>query len=72
MSKRLTDNDPIDFGKYKGKALGNGDVPASYLLYCYRKGMITPSVRNYVRVNYDVLLKQEQDEKNKSTSTDNR
>ena len=65
MAKSLTENDPIDFGKYKGKALK--EIPAGYLLYCYHKDRVTPSVRQYIKHNYMKLWKQEQDEKNQKS-----
>lgn len=64
MAKTLTDQDPIDFGKYEGTPLI--DVPGEYLLYCYRQGTITPSVKNYVRYNMDVLLFEERENEKKN------
>lgn len=60
--KTLTENDPIDFGKYKGKFLNQ--VPASYLLYCYRNDRVTPAVRLYIARNYMELWQKERHEKN--------
>lgn len=45
----LKDGDEMPFGKYGGEKLG--DVPASYLLWCYEQEWIHdwPGVRDYIK-----------------------
>ena len=54
--KRLTDDDPMPFGKHKGERME--DVPADYLLFIFEKGSCTAAVSEYCRNCYDVLKKQ--------------
>jgi len=44
---------PIGFGIHKGKKMI--DVPADYLLFCYRKGKLPSYIRDYVIHNLEVL-----------------
>ncbi len=55
----LTDNSPMPFGRYKGKALVN--VPASYLLVIYRQGIhpLYNDVKAYIEENMTVLQAEE-------------
>ncbi|WP_426292027.1 putative quorum-sensing-regulated virulence factor [Dyadobacter endophyticus] len=50
---KLTDNSPMPFGKYKGKAMAN--IPAPYLLYLHEQGCSDPAVKHYLVCNLDIL-----------------
>lgn len=55
---KLTDTDPMPFGKYRGKPMQ--DVPVSYLHWLYHdsedgKREATDAVRQYVRDNITAL-----------------
>lgn len=50
MARTLTEEDIIDYGKYKGTKLKN--IPASYLLWVYDNDRATPEIRRYVKQNY--------------------
>lgn len=52
----LEDTDPMPFGMHKGKKMI--DVPADYLLFIYHEGKISPTVKEYVEANLDVLQAQ--------------
>ncbi len=57
-NKQLTDNCPMPFGQYKGKAMAN--VPDSYLRWLHAEGSDTtrmhfPEVFEYIKENADVL-----------------
>jgi len=52
----LTDNSPMPFGKFKGKAMV--DVPAIYLLWLHNEGCDNPAVKRYILDNLDVLKKE--------------
>lgn len=67
MARMMTENDPIDFGKYQGTPLK--DVPASYLMWCLLNDRITPAVKRYVKENFDKIQKQVDYEKAKRTKT---
>jgi uncharacterized protein (DUF3820 family) len=55
--KELTDQSPITFGKFRGRALV--DVPAIYLLYIYDNDMVyDPAVKKYIENNIEVLKKE--------------
>ncbi len=56
LSKPLTDNDPMPFGKHEGEAMLN--VPASYLLWLSKQDWVEekyPLVWAYIEDNYDIL-----------------
>jgi uncharacterized protein (DUF3820 family) len=52
----ITDNTPMPFGKYAGKAMIN--VPALYLLWLYNQGCNHEGVRRYIIGNLDALKKE--------------
>ena len=52
----FTDNTPMPFGKYVGKAMIN--VPAVYLLWLHNKGCDHQGVKNYINDNLDALQKE--------------
>ncbi|RUP39785.1 MAG: hypothetical protein EKK63_09105 [Acinetobacter sp.] len=49
----FTDNTPMPFGRYRGKAMVN--VPAQYLLWLYNNGCGHAGVRNYIIANLNCL-----------------
>jgi uncharacterized protein (DUF3820 family) len=49
----FTDNTPMPFGKYMGKAMVN--VPAIYLLWLYNEGCSHDGVRKYIINNLDAI-----------------
>lgn len=49
----LTDDSPMPFGKYKGKAMI--DVPASYLIYLYEQDFCYGAVKDYIKENMNAL-----------------
>lgn len=51
----MNDNSLMPFGKYRGEKLGN--IPASYLLYCYEKCWLEcyNELKKYVEDNYQNL-----------------
>lgn len=51
--RRLTDEDPMPFGKYKGEKMTN--VPAEYLLWLYNEDIKPGSVRDYIEDNLDAI-----------------
>lgn len=51
--KKLTDEDPMMFGKHKGTAMAN--VPADYLLYLYHNNLPDGNVRDYIEDNLDSI-----------------
>lgn len=54
--KKLTDEDVITFGKFKGKKLAN--VPAHYLLWVNENMKGLPDLKIYIRDNMEVLQKE--------------
>ncbi|MEO5915582.1 MAG: DUF3820 family protein [Luteolibacter sp.] len=50
---RLTDNDPMPFGKHKGKRME--DVPANYLLWLHSEGCSNPDVAAYIEESMAAL-----------------
>ncbi len=50
---KLTDNDPMPYGKHKGEKLAN--VPAQYLLWLYTNDKATPEVKQYIEDNKEEL-----------------
>ena len=56
ITQPLTDQDPMPFGKYRGKAMAN--VPAVYLLWLYNEGCNDMAVRQYITDNLDCLNKE--------------
>jgi uncharacterized protein (DUF3820 family) len=56
MNQPLTDNSPMPFGKFRGKAMI--EVPAHYLLWLYNKGCDHPAVKKYIQENLDALNKE--------------
>jgi uncharacterized protein (DUF3820 family) len=54
--KKLTDNDLMPWGKYKGDLMIN--VPASYLLWLYDNNKCSGDVKVYIKENFDVLMKE--------------
>jgi uncharacterized protein (DUF3820 family) len=56
MATELTDNSPMPFGKFRGKAMI--EVPALYLLWLYNKGCDHTEVKKYIQDNLDALNKE--------------
>lgn len=60
------DSSIMPFGKYKGKRMD--EVPASYLLWMEKENRLKGGVLDYVKNNYDLLIKErsieERDKKN--------
>lgn len=56
---KLTDNSPMPWGEHKGVAMAN--VPASYLLWCYKNNKLDKQVKEYIVDNLDILKKEEKD-----------
>jgi uncharacterized protein (DUF3820 family) len=56
MVTEFTDNTPMPFGRYQGKAMIN--VPAQYLLWLYNQGCNHEGVRKYIINNLDALNKE--------------
>ena len=56
--KPLTDNDPMPFGKYKGKPMR--DVPATYLDWLYDQPWLPkwPRVAAYIDTNMNCVIKE--------------
>ena len=54
--KRLTDESPMPYGKYKGRPME--DVPADYLIWLVDKRRASPEVMSYVEENREVLNKE--------------
>jgi uncharacterized protein (DUF3820 family) len=52
----LQDNEPMPYGKFKGKAMIN--VPAGYLLWLYENKRCSDSVKAYVEANMEALKKE--------------
>lgn len=52
----MTDNTPMSFGKYMGKAMAN--VPAKYLLWLFNDGCTHAGVRKYIIDNLDAIKKE--------------
>ena len=61
--KKLTDTDPMPFGKHKGEAMQ--DVPARYLHYLWTNGMSyeweISSVGQYIHDNLEPLKQEHPD-----------
>lgn len=54
---KLTDNDLMPFGKFKGIKMAN--VPASYLVYLYSNGLEAGNVKDYIEdIGIDELKKE--------------
>lgn len=53
MNLEFTDTTIMPFGMHKGKTLAN--VPATYLLYLYNKGLDHEQLKKYIVANMDVL-----------------
>lgn len=51
--KKLTDSDPMPFGKHKGSKMAN--VPADYLLFLYNKDLPDGNVKEYIFDNLEAL-----------------
>lgn len=54
----MTDESLMPFGKYKGYLMVN--VPASYLLWLYDSNKCYGELKDYVMVNLEVLIKQDE------------
>ena len=54
--KRLTDESPMPYGKYKGRPME--DVPADYLIWLVDNQRASPEVMGYVEENREVLNKE--------------
>ena len=54
--KKLTDESPMPYGKYKGRPME--DVPADYLIWLVDNQRASPEVGAYVEENMDVLQKE--------------
>jgi len=54
-TKKLTDKDPMPFGKHKGLPMEK--VPADYLMYLERQDWIGdwPAVKQYIDDNWDAI-----------------
>lgn len=50
---KLTDKDPMPWGKYKGQAMIN--VPASYLMWLWDEGKCSGDVKEYIERNLDAI-----------------
>jgi uncharacterized protein (DUF3820 family) len=50
---RVDDSSLMPFGKYKGYKLAN--VPAEYLLYIYDNFQLHDNLKEYIKMNKDVL-----------------
>lgn len=61
--EKITDNSLMPYGKYKGKKMAN--LPASYLLWMYRKDKLFKALEVYVEENMDALEKEEKEELSK-------
>lgn len=48
-----TDQDPMPFGKHKGKALAN--VPSDYLIWLSTQSIDWPRLRKYIEDNMEAL-----------------
>ena len=53
---KLEDYSPMPYGKYKGRPME--DVPASYLIWLVDNKRASPAVKEYVKENMDVLMKE--------------
>lgn len=55
----LTDDDPMPFGKHRGKKMSA--VDAEYLLWIFDQPWLKkwPAVEQYIDENFDVLLKEQ-------------
>ena len=54
--KKLTDESPMPYGKYKGRPME--DVPADYLIWLVDNQRASPEVMGYVEENREVLNKE--------------
>ena len=54
--KKLTDESPMPYGKYKGRPME--DVPADYLIWLVDNQRASPEVMSYVEENREVLNKE--------------
>lgn len=54
--RELQDNDPMPFGRYRGKPMI--DVPAPYFLFLYNSGCNHPQVKQYIINDLDALNKE--------------
>jgi uncharacterized protein (DUF3820 family) len=54
--KIMDDNSLMPWGKYKGTSLVN--VPASYLVWIYKNDKCSGEVKEYIKENWDVLIKE--------------
>lgn len=63
MIEKLTDNDPMPFGKYQGQKMAN--VPANYLLYLWEQNqfryMNGKRVKDYIERNLEAIKKEQAD-----------
>lgn len=50
---KLTDTDPMPYGKFKGDQMQN--VPYWHLLWLYDNGKANPEVKAYIEDNKEVL-----------------
>ena len=55
-TKEIHDNTPMQFGKFRGKAMI--EVPAIYLLWLHDNGCDHDGVRKYINNNLNALLKE--------------
>ena len=62
MGSKLTDADPMPYGKYKGRPME--DVPADYLMWLIDNNRASPEVKDYIKDNIDVLMKEINESKN--------
>ena len=54
---RYTDETLMPFGKFKGTKLAN--VPADYLLYCYREFSLQEPLKMYIEEHLEILKAEE-------------
>lgn len=50
---QITDDSEMPFGKYKGQRLA--DVPDSYLLWLYERGIGNGPLKQYIEENLDAI-----------------
>lgn len=61
----MDDESIMPVGEFKGRKLAN--VPAYHLLWRYRANRATGALREYIKDNYDVLMKENEEEKAKNS-----